>query len=324
MRRTSSASCAGAEPPARRRRAAGARGPLVACLLTAAAPACAPHDAIVGSAPAIDGGTPTWSTELGAGDEWEVQTVVDGASVAFGARNAAAGDGLVAELRFPGQPGPAGTFNVGPKLATQIATRRLFLDGTFRARLEFATCAPGEEIASAFFLFVYSGADANGNGLPDNPELDFQVLCDAPSFVVLTAWSDYAEATPSAPERFFKVSRAVDLATGDVYEAPSETTRAFARTGNAPELARGSFVPGGFYEVGIDWKPDAVRFFIILDGTELTLYTVTDPRYVPTVAMQLMLNLWHPQAHWVPRTTDAAYPASDAVLRVDRVDYTGP
>ena len=297
---------------------------LLACWLGAIAPACTAHDALVGRVPASDGSSPpTWSTELATGDDWEVQTVVDGASVAFGARNAAAGDGLVAELRFPGRPGESGTANVGPRLATQIATRRSFSGGTFRGRVQFATCAPGEEIASAFFLFFYDGADANGNGLPDNPELDFQVLCDAPSVVVLTAWSDYAESTPATPERFIKVSRAVDLATGDVYDAPSETTRAFAKTSVMPGLAGPAFAAGAFYEVGIDWRTDEVRFFIVLDGVELTLYRVADPRFIPRVSMQLMLNLWHPGVHWVPRSGDAQYPSSDGVLRVDRVSYEG-
>jgi hypothetical protein len=325
MRPTSGVSRASAEPAALRRRGVGARGLLLACLVDATAPGCASHDAVVGRAPAVDGAVPTWSTDFAAADDaWEVQTVLDGASVAFGARNADATDGFVAELRFPGHAGVAGTVDVGPNLATQIATKRTFRYGTFRARLQFATCAPGEEIASAFFLFFYVDADTNGNGLPDNPELDLQVLCDAPSFVVLTAWSDYAEATPATPEQFLKVSRAVDLATGDIYDAPSETTRAFAKTGNAPELARGSFVPGGFYDVGIDWRSDEVRFFILLDGAELTLLDVTDPRFIPNVSMQLMLNLWHPQVHWVPRTGEAAYPANDGILRVDRVSYDGP
>jgi hypothetical protein len=324
MRRTSNGSQPSADRTPRRRHPASARGAFAACLLAATA-GCAPHDAVVGGAPGADGAAPTWSTDLPAGDDaWEVQTVVDGASVAFGARNAAAADGVVAELRFPGRPGAAGGADVGPKLATQIATKRFFGNGSFRGRIQFATCAPGEEIASAFFLFSYDGTDSNGNGLPDNPELDLQVLCDAPTIVVLTAWSDYAEQTASTPERFFKVSRAVDLSTGDVYDAPSETTRAFVNTGNVPELARRSFVPGGFYDVGIDWRTNEVRFFIVIDGVEVTLHHVTDPRFVPTVSMQLMLNLWHPQSHWVPRTGDAAYPANDAVLRVDRVSYDGP
>jgi hypothetical protein len=73
--------------------------------------------------------------------------------------------------------------------------------------------------------------------------------------------------------------------------------------------------------VGIEWRPTQVRFFIVLDGTELTLWTMTDSRFVPSVPLPLMFNLWHPQTHWVPRTTDASYPAHDGVLRVDRVSY---
>jgi hypothetical protein len=299
---------------------------LLSALLVVATAACAPADGIVGVLPP-DGGAPApdWGSQLASDDGlWNVKAVLDGASVAFGARNAAATDGLVSELRFPGRAGAASDTDVGPKLATEIESKRTFQYGVFQTRLQFATCAPGEGVASAFFLFFRDGRDTDDNGLPDNPELDFQVLCDAPTFVVLTAWSDYAEPTSTAGERFRRLSRAVDLATGDLYDATSETSRGFAKVGNAPELARPSFVPGGFYDLRIDWQPTGVRFSIVLDGQELTLLRVDAPHYVPRVPMRLYLNLWHPATHWVPRTADAAYPAQDGVLRVDSVSWTAP
>jgi len=322
MRRTSGPS---------RRRSAGvglARGALVSVVVAAAA--CAPRDAQVGAAPPLDaGGAPDagsllFSSQLAVnGGAWDELTPLDGARITFGAPSAGADDGLVAALRFPGDPtlGPAD--RTDPNLATMIETRQYFRYGTFRARVQPATCAPTEELASAVFMYFSDGRDDNGNGITDEQELDLQVLCGTPSFIVLTAWSDYEAG--GGVETFRKSSHAVDTATGDLWDTLQPGDATYAKTGNDPALAQQGFpAPHTFYEVGIDWQATRVRFFIVSGGAELTLWTLTDPAFVPQVPLPLMFNLWHPGTHWLPTRAPADYPANDGVMLVDWARWTSP
>ncbi|HTA19407.1 MAG TPA: hypothetical protein VK989_08950, partial [Polyangia bacterium] len=72
--------------------------------------ACAPRDGQVGAAPPLDAATAPdasvfFTSELAANaGAWDEVTPLEGARVTFGAANAGAADGLVAELRFPGDP----------------------------------------------------------------------------------------------------------------------------------------------------------------------------------------------------------------------------
>jgi hypothetical protein len=296
--------------------------------------ACAARDAQIGVAgiAAGDGaveeggaGSVLFSSELASnGGQWDVSTPLPGAQVTFGASDVGGADGLVAELRFPGDASLASADRADPNLATELETRQFFRFGTYRARVQFATCAPTEELASAVFLYFSDGRDGNANGIIDAPELDFHVLGGAPSFIVLTAWSDY-EKSATGVETFRRRAHAVDTATGDVFDTPAPDTLAFAKTGNAPELVRRGFpAAGAFYEVGIERGPAHVRFFIVLDGVERTLWDLTDAAYVPQVPMPLMLNLWHPATHWVPTREPADYPTNDGVMRVDWVEWRAP
>jgi hypothetical protein len=302
--------------------------------LVLVATSCAPRDAQVGVAADVDAGAGVqegghgsvlFSSELSSnGGQWDVFTPLPGARVTFAAAFPGIGDGLGAELRFPGDPTLAATDRADPNLATGLATREFFRFGTYRARVQFATCAPGEEIASAVFLYFSDGRDGNGNGIVDAPELDFHVLCGTPSFIVLSAWSDY-EKDAAGVETFRRRSHAVDTASGDVYDTPAADGLAFTKTGNVPALAHPGFpAAGAFYEVGIERGPADVRFFIVLDGVETTLWDLTDATFVPQVPMPLMLNLWHPATHWVPARTAADYPAADGFLRVDWVEWRAP
>jgi hypothetical protein len=258
-----------------------------------------------------------------AADEglWDRQRLIPGATVTFGALDPAARDGTALVLRLPGIPGLGPTDHAGPDLATQISTKQFAKFGSLRAGVRFAACAPGEEVASAAFAYFNDGGDLDGNGLPDNPELDFQVLCGRPSFIVLSAWKDFA-MTSNGTARFLKMSHAVDTSTGDTYDLVSPSDATYAKTSTDRALMQPGFPdPNVFYEVGFDWQPTSVRFFAVLGGKELTLWTLTDEAYVPAVPLQVMFNLWHPASHWLPDRTSAAYPAQDANLRVDWVEY---
>ena len=297
---------------------------------------CSPQNAVVGAFPSPDASSQDasgpdgrvlgWSTQFVAEEGlWQQTDPLPGAPIGFGAPNAAASDNAVVELKLPGLPGAGPDTDSGPGVATQIATRRFLQFGMFRTRVSFASCAPTEEVASAVFAFFNDGSDANGNGIADNPEIDYQVLCGTPTFIVLTCWTDFEAATATTPERFIKRSHAVDLSTGDVYDTVSDSDNAFAKTTTGSDLVYPGFPePDGFYEVGFDWQPSSVRFFIVNQGRELTLWTLGDATLIPQVPLQFMLNLWHPTEHWIPARSPADYPASDAVLRADWAEYWLP
>jgi hypothetical protein len=302
---------------------------LLALALAVPAAACGRSDAQVGLFPLADGGvggTAVFSSEMATLDPaWEVATPLPGSAVTFGVAASGARDGRVVELRFPGDPALAASDRSDPDLATMIATRQFFRYGTFRARLQPARCAPGEEVVSAMFMYWKDGRDANQNGLTDVQELDFQILCGTPAFVVLTAWSDYQDAPDGGVPMFRKRSRAVDTATGDIYDTADASSADYARTGNAPELVLSGFpAAGAFYELGIQRQATRVRFFIVAGGAEVTLWTVEDVSYVPQAALPMMFNVWHAPTHWLPARTPADYPASDAVLRVDSAEWRVP
>jgi hypothetical protein len=298
---------------------------------------CGPQNAVVGAFPSPDASSQDaagrsdervlgWSTQFVAEEGlWQQSSPLPGATITFGVPSGAATDNALVELRLPGKPGAGPDTDPGPDVATQIATRRFLKFGIFRTRVSFASCAATEEVASAVFAFFNDGSDVNGNGIADNPEMDFQVLCGTPAFIVLTCWSDFEKATPTAAERFIKRSRAVDMSTGDIYDSVSDTGNAFAKASTDLDLVYPGFPdPNQFYEVGFDWQPSSVRFFIVNQGREMTLWTLANPNLIPQVPLQFMLNLWHPTEHWVPVRSPADYPAAEAVLRADWAEYWNP
>jgi hypothetical protein len=287
--------------------------------------ACAAQDRSVGAVPAASGPPPTLSSSFGANDGfWDVQTMIDGATVDFGVAAAGSSDGKVAALRLPGKPGLGATDLAGPELATEIGSKQFLRFGTLRTAVRFPTCQPGEEVAAAVFWYYNDGADHDGNGIADNPEMDLHVLCGTPTMIVLTAWSDY-QKSPDGSRQFLRRSHAVDLASGDLYDAVSTSADGYAKSGSDPTLVRPGFpAAGSFYEVGYEWQASAVRFFIVEGGLELTLWTLTDAAFIPQVPLQFRYNLWHPEVHWVPGATAASYPGGDAVLEVDWFKYWAP
>jgi hypothetical protein len=302
------------------------RRDLLALALAAIAPACGRADAQVGLVPGDAGATVVFSAEMAAADPaWEITTPLPRSAVSFAAAAAGARDGRVVDLRFPGDSNLTAIDRADPNLATMISTRQFFRYGTFRARLEPARCTPSEEVVSAMFLYAKDGRDSNQNGIADVQELDLQVLCGRPSFIVLTAWSDYEEAADGGAANFRKRSHAVDTATGDLYDTPSPSAVDYEKTGNAPELVLAGFpASGAFYDLGIDWQPARVRFFIVMGGAELTLWTLEDAAYIPQAPLPMMFNVWHPATHWLPAREPADYPSEDAVLRVDFAEWRVP
>lgn len=268
--------------------------------------------------PAPATGVPTWSTDF-AGEEgrWDVIERGNG-RVAFGMPDPRAADNAVVTLLFPGDPSLGPGDRVGPAFATEIDTKQPFLYGTFRSRVQLAACTANEEVVNGFFTYGSDGSDANGNRIADNSEIDIEILCGTPTVISLTTWTDYQ----ADPERFLKWTRSIDLATGDYFESPSDHEYGLVRKGSLPEFRRPGFPDANaFYEMGFEWHPSRLRFFIVIDGTEVTLWDFRDARYIPQRASHWLFNVWHPRTHWFGPGGDADYPSENAVMRVDWARY---
>jgi hypothetical protein len=288
--------------------------------------ACSPVQAEVGSGlpPISDAGDAgfTFFTDFASGDGLWTMRNQQGGGTDFGVGDPGAGDRKVAELRYPGQAGLSATDRVGPPFATEIPSTSLLHFGTYRTSLAVPRCAQDEDVVNAMFVFFNDGSDANHNGIADNDEIDVQFLCSAPSIMYLTLWTDYEEDDAGRPQKFVKLRRIVDFATGDVYDTTSDTTDVYAKTTTEPAFARPGFPAAStFYEMGFDWHADSARFFIVLDGAELTLWSVADRAHIPQASVRILYNMWHPAEHWYPRTGPALYPAADVTLRVDWFGY---
>ena len=248
---------------------------------------------------------------------WQERVVLPGGSVEFGAASPSAADDKVAVLRFPGSEASEANDDVGPSYVTEIQTIQRFHFGTYRTRVQFGTCAPNEEVASAVLGYFSDGSDQDADGITDELEIDVQSLCGTPELLFLTVFTDY-QIDDAGAEQFEKLSRAIDFSTGDVYDTLSSQRDEFALTDTVAEFMRPDFpATDAFYEVGFDWHTDAIRFFIVLDGTELSLWTLSDPMRIPQQPVHFVYNLWHPASHWHPASGSADFPAQDVELVVD-------
>ncbi len=309
------------------------RGSVLALAVAFVPAACTHQDGIVGTEPlasAPDGGstdsgapdsgpkTPTYRTDFDAADSWLPHNGLPGSSTNFGVAIAGAADPSTAELRFPGHPEYAATDNAGPSYdyLTQIESPQKFSFGTFRTRLQFGSCKASEEAVNAALGYFDDGSDADQDGITDHLEMDFQVLCGAPHDLYLTVFTEN-DAT-----QFRKLSHMVDFSTGDTFDTVSAQDDTFTKTLTDATLVRPElFAPDSFYELGFEWHPSSLRFFLVIDGAERTLWTLTDPARIPQRPVSFLYNLWHPPTHWFPSTSAAAFPANDVILHVDWLEY---
>jgi hypothetical protein len=287
----------------------------IGCAGHADAPADASGPADVG-APLAE---PTWSSEMTAADAAAFYTRAqpEGA-VELDVADPDADDGVAARLRFPGLPALGTADRVIPEFASELATDERFGFGTYRMRVALASCAPGEEVVNGLFTYFNDGADHDGDGIADNSEIDVEILCGTPDVVFLSVWTDYDGVTGA----FRKQTRAIDLATGERWDSPSDHEYGLVPAGTDPELQLPTLLdPGAFVELGFEWAVDRVRYFATVDGEERTLWELADASHVPTLPAAVMFNVWHPGEHWFGDGGPPDYPAADATLRVDWVRY---
>jgi hypothetical protein len=251
---------------------------------------------------------------------WQPETAVPGAGTAFGEASPGARDGRLATLILPGHPEYASADQAGADFVTQLGTFERFHFGTYRTRIGFGACSAGEETVMAFLGYFNDGEDRDGDGIVDDLEIDAQVLCGEPGRIYLTVFTDY-EAT-GRDVAYRKLSRMIDFATGDISDTVAPDDETFAAAGNDPALANPTlFAPGALYELGFEWHADSIRFFLLQNGGEHELWTLTGADRVPQQPVHIVYNMWHPETHWYPRAGSADYPAQDVIMSIDWLSF---
>lgn len=283
---------------------------------------CGPNDGVIGAeaGPTPSAKQPTFEAQFAGRDPiWQPEAGMPRGSATSGDENLGAEDGRVATLVFPGHPEYGPNDGVGAELATSLTSDREFGYGTYRSRVAFGSCASGEETTQAMLGYFSDGGDHDDNGLRDEVEIDFQVLCGSPSLAYMTVFTDYEERATGV--EFRKLSHVVDFATGRTYDTPSASEEGFVEGVTDSSLVLDLFTPEAFYELGFEWRAGSIRFFIDVNGAEKTLWMLDDPARVPTGSVSLVYNAWHPESHWHPFAGAADYPANDVVLSIDWFRY---
>jgi hypothetical protein len=231
-------------------------------------------------------------------------------TITFGAPNAAASDDAVANLTRTG-----GQATLGTGGAEEIVSDRMFPFGTSRFRVSFATCASTEEVVNGPFAYFNDGSLAP-DGLVINREVDIEILCGEPWLINLTIWTEYTDDS-----HFQNQSRVIDTKTGTTYVYADDTEGTQTGTENHPELLIPGWPQAGtFYEMGWTWTATELRYFMVINGTELTLWDATEPSRIPQAPMYQHFNIWAPGISW--STGDkAAVPANDTTLALDWFRY---
>lgn len=251
---------------------------------------------------------------------WSKQVRTPG-SVVFGASEPAATDQSILRITVQGNPLLASTDYVGPSKSNQIATNEKLSFGSYRVRANIASCAlpAAEEVITGIFTYSYGG-DTNANGITDNNEIDIETACSMPSILMLTVWTDYDDDT-----HFQKVTRMVDMLTGEYYQTEAGKEGEYGvghePLGTIPGIAGSGFdITKNFYEIGFDWYSEQIRYFVVIDGAEITLWDYSEKTRIPQNASKFLFNLWHTDENWDSGAV-ADYPSTDAVLEVDWFKY---
>jgi beta-glucanase (GH16 family) len=261
------------------------------------------------------GTPPTFSADFVAADQARFYSrASNGGSASFGAANPSATDNAVAELVFKGNATLGPGDKLTPDYATEIGSNQAFGYGTFRTRVQLARCGSSEELVNGIFTYFNDGKDHDGDGLVDNSEIDIEILCSDPSIISLTIWSEYTSDTAKQG-----VSRVIHTKTGAYEDSLNDT--ASLGSGTLPAFKLAGFPdPSAFYEMGFEWHATSLRYFLVVGGNELTLWTYTDAKYIPSLPAAFLFNVWHSNDWWSSQGT-ADYPASDGIMRVDWFRY---
>ncbi len=250
-----------------------------------------------------------------------------GSTIASGVSDAAAGDGRKVQLTLPAFP--ASSPNGGPNLQSPS----LYGFGTYEARMKAADCSsqPTAGVITGFFTYLNDGTDQDGNGVKDNSEIDFEILCAEPNVLWLTQWTDFQES-PLAMKRIY---RELDLATGTIRrtcysEGYGVCTQDL--TGSATEGQPSTITPiAGFnsatayYTYGWMWESTRLTWYIInpANSQKIILWDYRGPTSRITQRQAYyMFNVWHTN-NWSPPGMGAtAQPNTPRYLHLDWASYS--
>jgi beta-glucanase (GH16 family) len=260
-------------------------------------------------------GEPTYETQFVSADGFSSRSQPNG-SIRFGEDDPGAEDGKAVALLFPGDAALGTGDGAGPANASEIDATRKFSFGTYRTRVKLGRCSATEELVNGVFTYFNDGTDHNGDQIVDNSEIDIEILCSNPAKISLTIWSQYSSDT-----QFIKLTRVVDTATGNYSESPNDHEYGLVAKGHDDAFRHPGFPAADtFYEMGFEWHADRIRYFIVLDGAEVTLWDLQDAAHVPELEAPFLFNLWHaPMDWWTGASAD--YPAADATMSVDWFRY---
>ncbi len=246
-----------------------------------------------------------------------------GSTITSGFSDGGASDGKIVQLALPANAG------AGPNSAPNLQSTTLYSFGTYEARMKTANCStqPNTGIISGFFTYLNNGTDQNGNGISDNSEIDFEILCAEPNVIWLTQWTDFQES-PLAMKRIY---RELDLATGTIRrtcysEGYGVCTQDL--TGSGTEGSPSSITPiAGFnsstayYTYGFTWASNRLTWYIYnpSNGQKITLWDYQGPSSRITQRdAYYFFNVWH-TSNWTPPSMGGAVesPNTPRYLNVD-------
>lgn len=214
--------------------------------------------------------------------------------------DAAGTDGKVLQMKLAARP-RAGAGN-GPEIQSKVT----YQYGSYSTRMKAVNCSaqPNVGVVTGYFTY-FNGGDTNGNGLPDNSEIDFEWLCAEPHVVYITMWTDYSGATDAHK----KVFREIDLSTGTIRKTCYDEVWGVCQplSGAEAQPATITAIPGynsgtAYYEYGFTWTSTGVRWWIVNPATnqQITLWDYQGPAArITTVPAAYMTNVWHTD-NWAP------------------------
>jgi hypothetical protein len=272
------------------------------------------------------GPTPTWTntpigptatnTPVSSGgftENWDASTSAyfnlssGKSSATSNVADAAANDGKVLKMTLAARP-RAGAGN-GPEIQSPLR----YQYGSYSSRLKTADCSaqPLAGVVTGYFTYFNNGTDTNGNGLPDNSEIDFEWLCAEPQVFFITMWTDY----DGSPDVHKKVYREINLATGVILKTCYDEVWGECQALASSELQPTSItaIPGynsstAYYEYGFTWASTGVRWWVVnpANGQQITLWDYQGPAArITTVPAYYMTNVWHTN-NWSPESMPTA------------------
>jgi hypothetical protein len=168
---------------------------------------------------------------------------------------------------------------------------------------------------NGIFTFFNDGTKApDGNVI--NREVDIEILCGEPWLINLTVWTEFTDDT-----HLKNTARTLDTRTGTLFVFADDSNGNETGSESHPELMIPNWPAADtFYEMGFTWTSTSLSYYLVNQGTTLTLWTTTDATRIPQLPMEQHFNVWAPGDHW--STGDkAGPPAKDATLSLDWFEY---